>query len=119
MRAGSDHTEQQVGPVVLQGATEHLLVHWDGRRALDVAKGMDRGTNAEIADTLDTDVRRLVLAAIAILAVLDRDLGEPNTNSANVAAQDVAAIEGLARPNCIIKTFKVDCRHSVSYRYPH
>ena len=69
---------------------------------------MDRGTNAEIADTLDTDVRRLVLATIAILAVLDRDLGEPNTNSANVAAQDVAAVEGLARPNCVIKTFKVD-----------
>ena len=92
MRAGSDHAEQQVGPIVLQGATEHLLVYRDGGCALDVTEGMDCGANAQIADTLDTDVRRLVLAAIAILAVLDRDLGESNTNSANVAAQDVAAV---------------------------
>ena len=42
-----------------------------------------------------------------------------NTNSANVAAQDVASVEGLACPDCIIETFEVDWRYSVSYRCSH
>ena len=55
----------------------HLLIHRDGRCALDVTKGVDRGTDTEIADTLDTDIRRLILTVIAVLTVLDRTLANP------------------------------------------
>ena len=79
---------------------------------------MDSRPNAQFPYTLNIHIRVLPFTS-SLRTILDRDLRESNTNSANVAAQDVAAVEGLARPNCIIQTFEVDWRYSVSYRYSH
>lgn len=110
VRARRDHAEEKVRAVVLQRATEHLLVDRDGRCTLDIAESVNSGTDAEVADTLDVDVRALVLTAAAILSVLDGDLGKANADGTDIAAQDVASVEGLAGPHGIVQTLEVDCK---------
>lgn len=90
------------------------MVYRNSTSALNVAQCVNRGADTQITNTLNTDVRRFVLATVTILAVLDGDLGKANANSADVAAEDVAPIESLACPHRIVKPFKVDYIKSVN-----
>ncbi len=69
---------------------------------------MNSRADAEVADTLDVDVRALVLAAAAILSVLDGNLGKADTDGTDIASQNVATVEGLAGPHGVVQTLEVD-----------
>ena len=113
VKARTNHTQEQVGSIILNSTTENLLVNGDSRGTLNIAESMNRSTDAEITDALDIRSDAFVLTS-SLLAVLDGDLGKANANSADVAAEDVAPIESLACPHRIVKPFKVDYIKSVN-----
>ena len=69
---------------------------------------MNRRSDAQIADALGDDVGILVRRTRSFLSVLDRHLGKTNADRANVASQDIAPIEGLARADGVVQALKVD-----------
>ena len=108
MHPSRNHAQEQVGPIVLNRASEHLLLGRDRRRAFYAAQSVDRSANTQIADALGDDVGILVRRTRSFLSVLDRHLGKTNADRANVASQDIAPIEGLARADGVVQALKVD-----------
>lgn len=114
MQTRCDHTQQEVGPIILHCSSKHLLLSRDHRRPFDALQGMDRGANAQIADTLGNNTHAVLVGrACTFLSVLDWHLGETNVNGTDIASKDIAPIERLSGSDCIIKTFKVDCKKRV------
>ncbi len=119
MRARGNHAEEQIRPVVLERTAEHLLIDGNRRGPLDVSESMDRSPDAQITNALNVDVGRLVLAAIVVLAILDRHLRETDTDGPDITAKNVTSVEGLTSPNRIVQTFEVDCAKSVNINTQH
>jgi hypothetical protein len=107
MPARSNHAQEKVRPVILDGAAQHLLVDGDGRSTLDAAQGMDSSTNAQVTYTLDIGSNAFLLAS-SFLAILDGNFGKTDTNGANIAAEYIPTIQRLAGPDSIVKTLKVN-----------
>ena len=84
-----------------------MLINRNGGSALDTPKSMDRGTNTEITDALNIERSSFVLSG-TFLTVLDWNLGEPDTNSTDIASQNVSSIQGLSSSDSIVKTLKID-----------
>jgi hypothetical protein len=104
--AGANHVQEEVAPVVLDAAPEHLLLGRERARTLDRAERVDRRADAQVADALRSR-RRAVLADVR--AVLHGHLREPDPDRADVAAEDVAPVERLARADRVVEPLEVDC----------
>lgn len=108
VQARADHAQQQIRAVVLDVAAQDLLIDRDCCRALDIAKRVDRRANAEITDALNIRSCAFVLT-IPFLTVLDGYFGEADTDGTDIASENITAVEGLSRPDCVIETLEVDC----------
>ena len=107
VKARANHTQEQVGSIILNSTTENLLVNGNSRGTLDIAESMNRSTDAEITDALDIRSDTFVLTS-SLLAVLDGDLCEPDTNRADVAAKNVSSVQSLTSTDSIVEAFEVD-----------
>lgn len=108
VQARADHAQQQIRAVVLDVAAQDLLIDRDCCRALDIAKRVDRRANAEITDALNVRSCAFVLA-IPFLTVLDGYFGEADTDGTDIASKNIATVESLSRPDCVIETLEVNC----------
>jgi len=109
VQSRGNHAQEKVGPIILDSTSKDLLFSRNRRGALDAAQSVDGRANAQITDTLSNDTCILVWRATAFLPVLYRNLCKADTDSANIASKDIAAIESLAGTNSIVKTFKINC----------
>lgn len=111
MGSTGNETQEEITTVILNGAAEDLLVGRDARGTLDAAQSMDCRTDGEVLATWDQNLGALVGSdrlSIGTGGVLDGDAGVANADGADVAAEDVSSVEGLARANGVVETFKVD-----------
>jgi hypothetical protein len=110
--AGRDHTKEEIGAVVLNSSSKHLLISWNGRGPFHRPESVDRRANTQVANALHSDIGTFFWAGAAFGPVLDRDLGKADTDSPNITSENISSIESLAGTNSIIKTLEVDWRSS-------
>lgn len=108
MVARPDHTEEEVGPVVLNSTTENLLISRDSGSPLDGAKCMDSSSDAQVSNSLRRGIRIFLSTSTPFLAIFNWDLGETNTDGTNIATEDIPTIKGLPSSDSIIQTLKID-----------
>ena len=86
MHARCNHAEKEIGPIILNGPTQNLLVDRYGRGALDTTQCMNSCSDAQIANALGNDICIVVRRTGSFLTILDRNFSKANTNSTNIAA---------------------------------
>ena len=101
MQPRPNHTEEEVGSVILQRPAKDLLVNRDSSCPLDTTKSMDGRSYAQISNTLNID-GDFGLCGWPLWVALGRDLREPNPDGANIASKDVTTVKCLPCPHCII-----------------
>ena len=108
MQPRTNHTQEEVRSVILQGSAEDLLVNWNSGCAFDTTEGVDGRSNTQIANTLNID-GDFGLRSWPLRIALGGDLSKSNPDGTDIAPKHVTTVERLPCPHCIIQTFKIDC----------
>ena len=101
MQPRPNHTQEEVGSVILQGSAEDLLVNRNSGCALDTTEGVDGRSYAQIANPLNI-YGDFGLRSWPLRIALSRDLGKSNSDGADIAPKDVTTVERLPCSHCII-----------------